>query len=247
MLDLGCGAGRHAFEAYRRGARVVAARPRPRRTRQEWAPCSPRCGPRARPRRRQAPRPVRGRDPPAVPRRLVRRGHRRRDPRAHAGRRRRHGRDRPGAAPRRDRRGHRARLAARADLLGAVRRVPRGARRPRPHLHPRRAHRQADRGRPDALGASPRARPALPLLVAEVRGRRARRRPPRRPRATTGCWSGTSCASPPLTRLPRPRSTRSSARASSSTREKPRPQSRSSPNGSVVSPHAPAKPAPGQA
>ena len=25
VLDLGCGAGRHAFEAYRRGARVVAA------------------------------------------------------------------------------------------------------------------------------------------------------------------------------------------------------------------------------
>ena len=25
MLDLGCGAGRHAFEAYRRGAHVVAA------------------------------------------------------------------------------------------------------------------------------------------------------------------------------------------------------------------------------
>ena len=24
MLDLGCGEGRHAFEAYRRGARVVA-------------------------------------------------------------------------------------------------------------------------------------------------------------------------------------------------------------------------------
>ncbi|HEY7275009.1 MAG TPA: SAM-dependent methyltransferase, partial [Trebonia sp.] len=24
VLDLGCGAGRHAFEAYRRGARVVA-------------------------------------------------------------------------------------------------------------------------------------------------------------------------------------------------------------------------------
>ena len=25
VLDLGCGAGRHAFEAYRRGARVIAA------------------------------------------------------------------------------------------------------------------------------------------------------------------------------------------------------------------------------
>ena len=61
-----------------------------------------------------------------------------------------------------------------------VPRVPRGARRSRADLHPRRAHRQARRGGAHADGRAPRARPALGLLVAQVRGRRARRRAPRR-------------------------------------------------------------------
>ena len=82
VLDLGCGAGRHAFEAYRRGARVVAADlDRGELTgvggmfaamRAEGEAVPPAGGRGA----------VRGRDQPAVPRRLVRRGHRRGDPRA---------------------------------------------------------------------------------------------------------------------------------------------------------------------
>ena len=135
------------------------------------------------------------------------------------GRRRRHGRDRPGAPPGRHRRGDRARLAARADLLGAVRRVPRGPGRPRAHLHPRRAHRQADRGR----RCAGRARTTRTACTPPTGGSSARsactttRTPPCAP--TTGCWSGTSCASPRSPGCRRPRSTRSSARASSSTRK----------------------------
>ena len=78
--------------------------------------------------------------PPAVPRRHLRPRHRRRGARAHPRRRRRAiARAGPGAAARRHARRHRPGVAARAGLLGAVRRVPRPVRRgrPRAHLHAR--------------------------------------------------------------------------------------------------------------
>ena len=113
----------------------------------------------------------------AVRRRRVRPRRRRRGPGAHPRRQGRDRRDGPGAAAGRHDRRHRAPLAAREDLLGAVRRVPRGRGRPRPHLHRRRARRQAPAGRADAARHPPRARAALAVLVAQVRGRRGRRRP----------------------------------------------------------------------
>ena len=112
----------------------------------------PRLGQSPRSRRRSAgwarsPRPARRRPAPRyevvrgdllalpVPRRQRRPGHRLGGARAHPGRRHRDGRDRPRAQARRPGRGHRAALRARADLLGAVRRVPRQRGRPHPHLH----------------------------------------------------------------------------------------------------------------
>ncbi len=51
----------------------------------------------------------------------------------------------PGAPPRRHARGHRAAVVAGAGLLGAVRRLPRGRGRPRAHLHRPRAGRASSR------------------------------------------------------------------------------------------------------
>ena len=107
-------------------------------------------------------------------------------------------------------------------------RVPRGPRRPRAHLHPRRAHRQADRGRPDARPA-PTTRTACTPPTGGSSARSAStttRTPPSR--RTTGCSSGTSCANQPSPGCRRPRSTPSSARASSSTRKRSKPQNPSS-------------------
>ncbi len=49
----------------------------------------------------------------------------------------------------------------------------------------------------------PRPRPALALLVAQVRGGHHQRRLPAREAATTGCWCGTSTEGPPVTRVSR--------------------------------------------
>jgi len=51
---------------------------------------------------------------------------------------------------------------------------------PRADLHPRGAHRQADRGRPDAPAGTHAHGPALRLLVAQLRGSRPRRHASRR-------------------------------------------------------------------
>ena len=71
----------------------------------------------------------------ALPRRQRRPGDRLGGARAHPGRRHRDRRDRPRAQARRPGRGDRAALRARADLLGAVGRVPRQRGRAHPHLH----------------------------------------------------------------------------------------------------------------
>ena len=90
-----------------------------------------------------------------VPRRRVRPRHHLRGARAHPRRRARDRRAGPGAAARRHDRRHRAALAAGEGLLGAVRRVPRGRGRPRPHLHAADELRRQARERP-ACGTSAR-------------------------------------------------------------------------------------------
>ena len=176
VLDVGCGAGRHAFEAYRRGADVVAFDLDHEELRDVAGMCGAMRAEGQAPRRGGQRGRVRGRHRHAVRRRVVRPGHRGRGVRAHPGRPAGHGRGRPGAEARRHRRRHRAALAARADLLGPVPRVPRGAGRPRAHLHAAGAGGQAAAGRLGDHRPSSRARPARALLVAEVRGRRGQRR-----------------------------------------------------------------------
>ena len=83
---------------------------------------------------------------------------------------------RPGAATRRHDGRHRAALAAGEGLLGALRRLPRGRGRPRPHLHRRRAGREAGSAGHGVRRQGPRPRPALAVLVDQVRGRRRQRR-----------------------------------------------------------------------
>src|SRR4051812_15480403 len=75
-------------------------------------------------------------------------------------------------------------MAPGEDLLGALGRLPRGRGRPRARLQGHRPRLEARGGRPRGGGPGPRARPALAVLVAQVRGR-CRRRP-----------------APPRTRLP---------------------------------------------
>ena len=76
---------------------------------------------------------------------------------------------------------------------------------------------EAARGRAAAHRHPPRPRPALAVLVAEVRRRRQRRRPPARRRATGGSSSGTSSTGPARPGSPSACCRRCSARASSST------------------------------
>ena len=110
---------------------------------------------------------------------------------------------RPRAAARRRARRDRADVAAREDQLDAVRRVPRAGRgrRPRAHLLGDRAEGQAARRRLRHRRQPPRPRPALAVLVAEVRRRRRRRRPPARRAATASSSSGTSSRQPRSTRV----------------------------------------------
>ena len=138
----GCGAGRHAFECYRRGGPGGRARPQRRATSTEVA--------------RMFAAMARGRRAGPGGRAVAVRGdahrlpfpdgafdarHPLRGPGAHPRRPRRHRRGGPGPAAGRDARRHRAPLVAGADLLGAVRRVPRGRGRPRAHLPAPRAAR----------------------------------------------------------------------------------------------------------
>src|SRR5207248_213586 len=69
-------------------------------------------------------------------------------------------------------------LVPRVGQLGPVRRLPHGRGRPRAHLPPVGAAPAARRRGPDVQGRQPHPRPALALLVAEVRGGREQRRPP---------------------------------------------------------------------
>ena len=97
------------------------------------------------------------------------------------------------AAPRRDDGGHGAALAAGEGLLGAQRPVPRGRGRPRPDLHRRRARRQA-RARRHGLTT---ARTTPTGCTRRTGGSSARSASTttatRSCGPTTRCWSGTSC------------------------------------------------------
>ena len=180
LLDLGCGFGRHAFEGFRRGARVVACDMAARRAARGRRAVR-RHGRRRRGLARRARHlRQRRRHLPAVPGRHVRPHHRQRGHGAHPRRPRRPRRADPGAQARRHHGRHHPGLAPREDLLGAERRVPRPVRRgrPRPHLHRERAAREDARRRPRRRRRPPRPRPARAVLVAEVRGRAHQRRLP---------------------------------------------------------------------
>ncbi len=105
-------------------------------------------------------------------------------------------------------------LRPREGLLDALRRVPRGRGRPHPHLQGGRAARQDPRGRAQAVRHPPRARAAQPLLVAEVRLRRRQRQGAARARLPQAAGLGhhEEAAGHPGRRAGC--STRSSARAS---------------------------------
>ena len=137
---MGCGGGRHAFAAMRRGATVVALDYSEARAQGRRATSSARCSRPARSPRRIAVAAVNG-DAlrAAVPRRL--RSTASSPPRCSStsGTTRRDRRARAGAAPGRPHGGHGADALARAGLLGARPQLPRRARRPRPHLPPARA------------------------------------------------------------------------------------------------------------
>ena len=233
VLDLGCGAGRHAFEAFRRGARVVAFDydeaelkdvkamfAAHRRGRGRHAAADPARGGCANGDATRLP----------FPDAMLRPRHRRRGARAHPRRRGGDRRARPGAEAGRHDRRHRARVAGRAGLLGAVRRVPRAVRRGRPRAHLQRARaalEAAGRGAP-ARRRAPRARAALAVLVAEVRGRVRRTTTTRWCAPTTQVLLWDIAGRQPMatfTQAGRARSpTRSSASPSSSTPASPREQ-----------------------
>ncbi len=137
LLDLGCGFGRHAFEAARRGAAVVALDAGADEVAGSGTPSGPWPTPASSTPRRPAAARVQG-DALHLPvrRRHLRPGHRLRGARAHPRRRGGHDRAGPGAASGRDHGGDRAPLRARVRQLGPLRRVPRRPRGPRPHLPP---------------------------------------------------------------------------------------------------------------
>ena len=148
VLDLGCGGGRHAFEALRRGADVVACDADAGRAAEGGGHVRPPC---TRPGRRR-PRRTPGRWPETAP---PCRSAATVFDRVIAAEVLEHIADDQAALneiarvlrPGRPAGGHRAGLAAGADLLAAVGRLPQRPRRPRPHLHPARAGGQAAGGR----------------------------------------------------------------------------------------------------
>ena len=155
LLDMGCGAGRHAFESYRLGAKVVAFDYSAAELKdvgglfaamREAGEAGTEPGSLAATTNGDALA-------PPVPRRHLRPHHRLRGARARLRRPGGARRDLPGAEARRHPRRHRAVVAARADLLGAVGGVPRSLRRGRPRAHLLRA---------DAAGPHARGRPRSP-------------------------------------------------------------------------------------
>ena len=177
VIDMGCGAGRHAFEMYRRGADVIAFD----QDADELAGVLELFG--AMKEAGEVPDGRRGRHQggrravAAVRRRRVRPGGRLRGARAHP---RRHPGDRragPGAAPRRHDGGHGAALAAGDGLLEALRRLPQRRRAatsgstPTTSWSASSSQRRAwsFEGKDHAHGA------ALAVLVAQVRRRRRQR------------------------------------------------------------------------
>ena len=136
LLDLGCGGGRHAFEAARRGAQVVALDTDRAELDRVTAIFAAMAEAGELPDRRVRPGRCgrRHRDP--VSRRILRQGDRRRGARASAGRPGGDERDHAHPATRRHGGRDRPRLAARADLLAAVRRLPQRRGRPHQDLHP---------------------------------------------------------------------------------------------------------------
>ena len=192
VLDLGCGFGRHAFEAARRGASVVALDAGPDEVAQVRGTLA-RHGGAGRARRRSPRHGGAGRCAgPALRRRDVRPRDRLGGARAHPRRHRRHARTGAGPAPRWRDGGDRAALCPRGDQLGALGRVPRHPGRSRPHLPALDARAPAGLGRARADRVPPCARPPLALLVAALPGGAVQRRRIRRWRRTTRCWSGTS-------------------------------------------------------
>ena len=136
VLDLGCGGGRHAFEAMRRGAAVVALDADAAEVKDTAALMAAlaETDERHPGQRRLGVGHGRRRRVPALRRRLLRPDHRGRGARARARRPAGPRRAGPGAAAGRDDRRHRAPLVARAGVLGPVRRLPPGSRWPRAHL-----------------------------------------------------------------------------------------------------------------
>ena len=173
-----CGAGRHAFEAFRRGAQVV---PLDRfaseltdvpGTLTAMADAGEAAD-------GAAGQPVAA--GAAVPRRRFRSGDRVRGARAHFRRRRRTGRAGAGRSPGRLPGGHRAGLATRDALLAPLGAVPAAGREgPCADLHGGGAAGE-DAGAGLEPGGAPRLHAALPLLVAQVRSGPQQRRPPARP------------------------------------------------------------------
>ena len=191
LLDLGCGFGRHAYQAARLGAEVVAFDAGPTRSATCATPSAPwwRPGswPADHPGRRRA-----GRRPGAAVRRWhLRPGHRLRGPRAHPRRRGGHERAGPGPPAGRLHGGDRAPLWTRVRQLGPVRRVPRRARRPRADLPT--ADRSSVEARPDcsppaAITPTGSTRPTGGCAAWSARATTTTRRWP----PTTGRWCGTS-------------------------------------------------------
>ena len=201
VLDMGCGAGRHAFEMYRRGADVIAFD----MDADELAGVSDLFHA-----MRQAGEVPEGAEadvkqgdalPAAVRRRRVRPGRRRGGARAHPRRRRGDQGAGPGAAPRRHPRHLGAALAARDHQLEALRRLPQRRGRPHPDLHRQGADRQGHQGRPFNDGTpgerwSTRARTTRTACTRRTGGSSARSASTttttRSRRPTTSSWSGRS-------------------------------------------------------
>ena len=197
VLDMGCGAGRHAFEMYRRGADVIALD----QDADELAD-----------RERVVRRDARGgRACPPAPRPTSSRATRSTCPSPTA--------SSTASSPPRCSSTSPTTTRAIAELVRVLRpggtmavtvprwlpekvcwalsrRVPRGRGRPRPHLPRRRAGRQARERRAAVRRPRPRPRAALAVLVGQVRRRRQQRRATRWSRRSTRCSSGTSMKRP---------------------------------------------------
>ena len=196
VLDLGCGEGRHAFEAYRRGADVVAVDWGVSEvgTTKRWLGAIGEAGEAGR--GPTARRPLRGgpRRPaaPALPRCQRRPGHGLGGARAHPGRRHRDGRDLPRAQARRPDGRSPCRATARSGSAGPC----------RTSTTPTRAGTSASTVAASCATGWPRSgwcpaprttRTPCTRPSGGSSARSAWRRTTPRSAPTTGCWSGTSC------------------------------------------------------